>query len=355
MASTPPDAVNSNISKWLKALGATDIPAFLVARSADHWVIIATIVSALLYSAIVWRVFILQTARNVENRIVHKADVTSQNDSEEFLSAAFRAAKISLGEKPNHNISQAAKRQFLRGRWWYMALAAWPLHSFRAMRRLEFIESWSHYFEERELGIVPTLKDGPTKYLIGFVLDYAVAEVPNAIYHLAMTREQVEKNILAKIPADTLRDNEQQVAGKSAKYIVPDLATITKMSPKKKFIPLEFSDFMKTFEGRLDVDKTLLIKLHKKSWLHVTGIVNGVPGVPQSALGITMYLTPLGGSPLKALDYPVHVTFDNRWGKRTALLVPESMITIIAQPSAISGRMLFLHHAEIVDADYSLV
>ena len=68
-AATPPDAVGSNISKWLKLAGASDIPAFLVAKSADHWVAIGAIIVALVYSLIVWRSYVARTAHLLAHRL----------------------------------------------------------------------------------------------------------------------------------------------------------------------------------------------------------------------------------------------------------------------------------------------
>lgn len=103
-ASTPPDVAGSNVSKWLKLAGASDLPAFLVAKSADHWVAIGAIVFAAVYSALVWRVFLRRQTHNLVEQI-HHATVQLVG-----ASATGRAGALDFAGTPITLRTEAASR-----------------------------------------------------------------------------------------------------------------------------------------------------------------------------------------------------------------------------------------------------
>ena len=71
MTTVKPEDVSSNISHWVKFFGVSDVPHWLVIKSADHWIAAGSIVIAVIYSLIVWRVYVAKTAKIVANAIHH--------------------------------------------------------------------------------------------------------------------------------------------------------------------------------------------------------------------------------------------------------------------------------------------
>ena len=53
-ASVGPEDASSNLSKWITLLGLHDIPAWLLAKSADHEIILGTVLCAIVYVFMVW-------------------------------------------------------------------------------------------------------------------------------------------------------------------------------------------------------------------------------------------------------------------------------------------------------------
>jgi hypothetical protein len=97
LLSTPPDAMASNISKWAKWAGAKEPPYWLATKSADHWIATATIVCALIYSLIVWRMFVARTARSA-SRVLHHLYHQSVTQREATLSMVVHHAPSHGGD-----------------------------------------------------------------------------------------------------------------------------------------------------------------------------------------------------------------------------------------------------------------
>lgn len=87
-------------------------------------------------------------------------------------------------------------------------------------------------------------------------IDYVLGEGPDLVYQLAMTREQMEKNIVVQQQLENTR------AG-----VISTASIAPKPDPfcGREFIPLSLSNFLKTFEDKPDVEKNALIRLHKKA------------------------------------------------------------------------------------------
>ena len=84
MLSTSPDALSSNFSKWLKFFGASDLPQWIVARSADHWLAFTIIGLSMIYAYMAWRIAFDSAGRRVKEFImplVAQARVTASLDA----------------------------------------------------------------------------------------------------------------------------------------------------------------------------------------------------------------------------------------------------------------------------------
>jgi hypothetical protein len=101
----------------------------------------------------------------------------------------------------------STEMQFLRRRWLYAIFAGPPFFYYRAKRRLEFIDSWARYFEERKMVEAKTL--GAANSIRNVVLENAfdnvMGEGADAIYHLAVTPDQLKKKLIALLPAATVK------------------------------------------------------------------------------------------------------------------------------------------------------
>ena len=93
----------------------------------------------------------------------------------------------------------STEMQFLAARWWFSLWAGPPLYIYQAKRRLEFIDSWTVYFRERDDSTTRSFSGAADLRQVAIInaLDYTVDETPDGIYYLCYTREQLERNIQA--------------------------------------------------------------------------------------------------------------------------------------------------------------
>jgi hypothetical protein len=120
---------------------------------------------------------------------------------ETVLSGAVRRALNSNAKSTPNTRSQrsATEIQFLRGKKWYVFWASPPFSLYQAKRRLEFIESWERFFQEREALISLQPGGDVGKYVVENAVDYTLREAPDAVYHLAITHHHMRELIAAQI------------------------------------------------------------------------------------------------------------------------------------------------------------
>jgi len=96
----------------------------------------------------------------------------------------------------------STEMQFLRGRGWYSFWASPPFSSYRAKRRLEFIDSWAAYFNARRAAgpISLTVGSDQQALMTDLAMEYTLGEAPRPIKFFAYTPDQLRKNIESRLP-----------------------------------------------------------------------------------------------------------------------------------------------------------
>ena len=114
------------------------------------------------------------------------------------LSAAVQEAADATDTvgKQRREDRSSLEMQFLRRRWWYALFAN---VNYRAKRRIEFIEAWDNYFTERRTADLST--KNKAQLAKENAIDRLALEARNAVYHLAVMPDQLEKELLAHVQA----------------------------------------------------------------------------------------------------------------------------------------------------------
>jgi len=150
-ASVRPEEAMSNISGWAAKFNLPD-PAWLQSHTADSvifWVAVSGVV-ALSAGPIIWRKFSPQASQTIS------ATAPSKPDSR----APANKVPKSQDQDDKSKGPSATEMQFLRWRWVYAIFSGPPFFSYRAKRRLEFVDSWARYFNERKTAKAAVLGDG---------------------------------------------------------------------------------------------------------------------------------------------------------------------------------------------------
>lgn len=123
---------------------------------------------------------------------------------DDVIKKATRSNAENADDAPKQSRT-ATELQFLRGRWWYAIWARPPFYSYKAKRRLEFIDSWTAYFKEHKLPEPDAPIEDVRAFVVERAVEFVIATQPDAVFVLLKTPHQLELECGARFSPDHLK------------------------------------------------------------------------------------------------------------------------------------------------------